>query len=137
MCGEKPDRILWEHWKEGSPPHVRGKGTEKNGGFCPGGITPPRMCGEKLSNPPMNCSAMGSPPRMRGKAFHALTDGKGRRITPAYAGKSPEPFSACILSTGSPPRMRGKALFRPQPKMTVRITPAYAGKSCLCFRLCC
>ena len=25
MCGEKPNRILWEHWKEGSPPHVRGK----------------------------------------------------------------------------------------------------------------
>ena len=25
VCGEKPDRILWEHWKEGSPPRVRGK----------------------------------------------------------------------------------------------------------------
>lgn len=25
MCGEKPNRLLWEHWKEGSPPHMRGK----------------------------------------------------------------------------------------------------------------
>ena len=25
MCGEKPNRILWEHWKEGSPPRMRGK----------------------------------------------------------------------------------------------------------------
>ena len=27
VCGEKPDRILWEHWKEGSPPRMRGKVT--------------------------------------------------------------------------------------------------------------
>ena len=25
ICGEKPNRLLWEHWKEGSPPHMRGK----------------------------------------------------------------------------------------------------------------
>ena len=25
VCGEKPNRLLWEHWKQGSPPHMRGK----------------------------------------------------------------------------------------------------------------
>ena len=25
VCGEKPNRIVWEHWKEGSPPRMRGK----------------------------------------------------------------------------------------------------------------
>ena len=25
VCGEKPNRIVWEHWREGSPPRMRGK----------------------------------------------------------------------------------------------------------------
>ena len=25
VCGEKPNRIIWDHWKEGSPPRMRGK----------------------------------------------------------------------------------------------------------------
>ena len=29
ICGEKPNRLLWEHWKEGSPPHMRGKAKEE------------------------------------------------------------------------------------------------------------
>ena len=70
----------------GSPPRMRGKGYDVVSRLCRVRITPacagksrwacspapntwdhPRVCGEKLSNPPMNCSAMGSPPRMRGK----------------------------------------------------------------------
>ena len=25
VCGEKPNRLVWDHWKEGSPPRMRGK----------------------------------------------------------------------------------------------------------------
>ena len=66
MCGEKPDRILWEHWKEGSPPRMRGKEKERAEFYEAIRITPayagkrillhpalllqqdhPRTCGEK------------------------------------------------------------------------------------------
>ena len=67
VCGEKPNRIVWEHWKEGSPPRMRGKGdlcgqVEQELGITPayagksrkaeGGVSRmrdhPRVCGEKL-----------------------------------------------------------------------------------------
>ena len=86
MCGEKPNRILWEHWKEGSPPHVRGKGDAVAKGPSTVGITPacagksgpplsmavlkedhPRMCGEKADARNGTRYREGSPPRMRGK----------------------------------------------------------------------
>ena len=70
MCGEKPNRILWEHWKEGSPPHVRGKVFCDVVAYAVNRITPayagksrphractsrrkdhPRMCGEKWKEP--------------------------------------------------------------------------------------
>ena len=25
MRGDKPNRLVWDHWKEGSPPHARGQ----------------------------------------------------------------------------------------------------------------
>ncbi len=86
---------------------------------------------------------------MRGKVKTVQVIQLDRRITPAYAGKRPEPLQTSFfvkdhprlcgeklipiefggIETGSPPPMRGKAhgchLFPP----LFRITPAYAGKS--------
>ncbi len=107
MCGEK--RRLQYGWlqRQGSPPHVRGKGLVRAAMAVRQGITPacagksnsrifkdwaaqdhPRVCGEKQGCNPCIDSPRGSPPRMRGKG-----DGTGYRlvqigITPAYAGKS-------------------------------------------------
>ena len=86
VCGEKPNRILWEHWKEGSPPRMRGKVPGVCDDLARVGITPayagkrtpcrntslrywdhPRVCGEKHSD--------------------ETPKGDMVRITPAYAGK--------------------------------------------------
>ena len=110
VCGEKPDRILWEHWKEGSPPRMRGKEGDVDAGILVGGITPayagkrsskacrmgaasdhPRVCGEKCSTCFAVWAVWGSPPRMRGKAATIIQHSSGIGITPAYAGKSDTP----------------------------------------------
>ena len=86
---------------------------------------------------------------MRGKAACYRSGGRGRRITPAYAGKS----SGCCRTQspyrdhprlcgekkaldraddrkkGSPPPMRGKVFQKCPIKIAAGITPAYAGKS--------
>ena len=86
VCGEKADAQYQLPIMQGSPPRMRGKVALSAAVCAAVRITPayagksrwacspapntwdyPRVCGEKLSNPPMNCSAMGSPPRMRGK----------------------------------------------------------------------
>ena len=106
VCGEKPNRILWEHWKEGSPPRMRGKVMEAYKASNPIRITPayagksgtnteseatgqdhPRVCGEKMEGVILNNDYLGSPPRMRGKEMHPWQCLQGHRITPAYAGK--------------------------------------------------
>ena len=98
---------------------------------------------------------MGSPPRMRGKGPQRGPWRGAPGITPAYAGKSFQPFfhpprwrdhpRVCgekpvamhtrMTSAGSPPRMRGKALPKRSKAMKHGITPAYAGKR-LCYSLC-
>ena len=65
------------------------------------------MCGEKLSNPPMNCSAMGSPPHVRGKVHHGVSVHALERITPACAGKSIFGHEM-PASIGDHPRMCGE-----------------------------
>ena len=47
----------------------------------------PRIRGEKFSFPAVRVALLGSPPHTRGKVNDFGQDGKGRRITPAYAGK--------------------------------------------------
>ena len=91
----------------------------------------------------------GSPPPMRGKVECPSCLQFVRRITPAYAGKSPCSHALknlrkdhprlCgeklafyhLLSTilGSPPPMRGKEQEDTRKNQRFRITPAYAGKS--------
>ena len=100
---------------------------------------------------------MGSPPRMRGKGPQRGPWRGAPGITPAYAGKSFQPFfhpprwrdhpRVCgekpvamhtrMTSAGSPPRMRGKALPKRSKAMKHGITPAYAGKSTPDLRLIC
>ena len=108
----------------------------------------PRLCGEKQRVEIVTGSRAGSPPPMRGKVryFGLLTDHK--RITPAYAGKSPttsrsfslfrdhprlcgeKAFGNSLLHRciGSPPPMRGKESAVFADLCLGRITPAYAGK---------
>ena len=107
VCGEKPNRIVWEHWKEGSPPRMRGKAEPDCVGALEGGITPayagksvkvnepdclprdhPRVCGEKRLRAAPSHPITGSPPRMRGKVPQPGVEGCRLGITPAYAGKS-------------------------------------------------
>ena len=154
--------------QRGSPPRGRGKETYHAALYCYGGITPawagkrrrilsmwsgcwdhPRVGGEKIPVLLMLLVNVGSPPRGRGKAAGAQTLPTERRITPAWAGKSPV---CCHLgrqgadhprvggekrlpplqftgSQGSPPRGRGKVLGLLFSSHCARITPAWAGKS--------
>ena len=89
----------------------------------------PRLCGEKAYCTPHQMFHQGSPPPMRGKVFSLDAALAGRRITPAYAGKSYNVKNvyrvkwdhprlcgekSLLVSRrprflGSPPPMRGKA----------------------------
>ena len=99
-CGNSPPAI-------GSPPPMRGKDATEHIVNSGNGITPayagksvgnyiavcrnrdhPRLCGEKVRLYHAEQSALGSPPPMRGKVYGTLHAQCGRRITPAYAGKS-------------------------------------------------
>ena len=92
--------------REGSPPHMRGKGQNQRGTGSGRGITPacagkrefcffdgcghgdhPRVCGEKLPTVQQTEDIKGSPPRMRGKVINTNVPGHGLGITPACAGK--------------------------------------------------
>ena len=107
VCGEKFGMIgvIWP--VSGSPPRVRGKGTDGAAEHGLYGITPayagksrgrwqgrqrcrdhPRVCGEKHHPTPSSAGPRGSPPRMRGKEPSRLSFFAFAGITPAYAGKS-------------------------------------------------
>ena len=152
----------------GSPPHGRGKEASIFDDGQRLGITPawagksvpegarqfvfedhPRVGGEKLMGRPRRSVGAGSPPHERGKGPAVVYLSCKERITPAWAGKSPEfrlPYlqsedhprtggeKQCSLfevcaQEGSPLRRRGKARFRVGREMAVGITPAQAGKS--------
>ena len=87
---------------------------------------------------------------MRGKVYTAVKNAVDKRITPAYAGKSPQNYTLKFKTPdhprlcgekltasesrkaayGSPPPMRGKAVDSVKPSASWGITPAYAGKRC-------
>ena len=106
MCGEKPSTWTWIPQELGSPPHVRGKGSNLlslGQGFritpaCAGKSRPlacadivqedhPRMCGEKAPQLHAFGVVMGSPPHVRGKVLGIHFLCRHLRITPAHAGK--------------------------------------------------
>ena len=108
------------------------------------------MGGEKLHLDVFCNNCEGSPPRGRGKAEITGSGHSGRRITPAWAGKSVP--ARCSVSAvedyprvggekllpaykrppcpGSPPRGRGKVSSVSMCTRSPGITPAWAGKSC-------
>ena len=152
----------------GSPPRGRGK-VERVPEVRPGHrITPawagksaqqqvqmwvvwdhPRVGGEKFSTSWRMVPPLGSPPRGRGKAEKDTQRIIAAGITPAWAGKSPDPRSdyqrfrdhprvggekpgVCYTQCakrGSPPRGRGKGWKAQEIKGKYGITPAWAGKS--------
>ena len=129
VCGEKRIRAFISAFAPGSPPRVRGKGTQRHHIVLHKGITPacagksgafylevkrvedhPRVCGEK---PPICRSAypmLGSPPRVRGKDVlpEDIQDGAG--ITPACAGKSC-PWHGRFYPARDHPRVCGEKTF--------------------------
>ena len=107
ICGEKKGKMEEKMKYTGSPPHMRGKGHEKEIRIHVTGITPayagksliairskacrwdhPRICGEKTGLVVPLLKQAGSPPHMRGKDTNARRLGIKQGITPAYAGKS-------------------------------------------------
>ena len=126
LCGEKTLLLSGDDLGVGSPPPMRGKEGDDYAGIAKARITPayagksslilshkliqkdhPRLCGEKLIRPCVDCVASGSPPPMRGKGRRTQNAAGQPGITPAYAGKSQRQLHT-----------QGRC----------RITPAYAGK---------
>ena len=121
ICGEKRYRSLLPRRRVGSPPHMRGKGSDGRGARDVEGITPayagkshsrdyryrcrwdhPRVCGEKAFIFLLSLVDVGSPPRMRGKARLPENTASYSRITPAYAGKSGAVARVPVCSTDHP-----------------------------------
>ena len=109
----------------------------------------PRVGGEKRFRGGSLQSQEGSPPHRRGKGFFVHLVHSFVGITPAWAGKSPDPptpptsggdhprmggeksKTRCIpcARRGSPPHGRGKGMTSWGGVLKDRITPAWAGKS--------
>ena len=87
LCGEKVSIKKSMHFREGSPPPMRGKVVASAEGTS-AQRDHPRLCGEKGRCSCGNAFYQGSPPPMRGKANVPADELRGTRITPAYAGKS-------------------------------------------------
>ena len=107
VCGEKKVMRGAKDKRMGSPPHVRGKESEKPDCDDKRRITPacagkreiveiditivqdhPRMCGEKRKDRLDYYVPQGSPPHVRGKGEIESYADECDRITPACAGKS-------------------------------------------------
>ena len=106
VCGEKSTSEAQKSSDMGSPPRMRGKGSNDHQRTATGRITPayagksfevlrrltnerdhPRVCGEKPPRYSGICTVLGSPPRMRGKVIPVHSRSSPPRITPACAGK--------------------------------------------------
>ena len=106
-CGENLQTLMKIKWLAGSPPHLRGKRSEKQIAWAEDRITPapagktitlnrfqngnrdhPRTCGENKLGPANIRFNLGSPPHLRGKLRGQARRCVERRITPAPAGKT-------------------------------------------------
>ena len=88
VCGEKTWLQLYAIARQGSPPHVRGKGDLLHVVKVAVRITP-AYAGKRKAVCVLFVFFPGSPPRMRGKAHPLLAALVSVGITPAHAGKRP------------------------------------------------
>ena len=107
VCGENSANCVEVRLLIGSPPRMRGKQGFPFPSCARRRITPayagktfvryvrvvgfkdhPRVCGENSPSRIGLTTSNGSPPRMRGKRFFLPAAQTGKRITPAYAGKT-------------------------------------------------
>ena len=107
MCGEKSFALCSIHQHRGSPPHMRGKGSQAGISRATDRITPahagkravllllsisagdhPRTCGEKFPSKLLSVVILGSLPHVRGKEVEHRAGVAVLRITPACAGRS-------------------------------------------------
>ena len=121
ICGEKKGKMEEKMKYTGSPPHMRGKGHEKEIRIHVTGITPayagksliairskacrwdhPRICGEKRLIALVLRAVLGSPPHMRGKGRSVHRSNEPAGITPAYAGKRIAPLSFSFVNWDHP-----------------------------------
>ena len=147
MCGEKTSAKQYHSAKTGSPPRMRGKVPTGLPSVSGSRITPayagksscvisgstrhgdhPRVCGEKLDLYMAYVRRKGSPPRMRGKVQIPEYIGGQRRITPAYAGKSPGSIFVTPRKWDHPRMCGEKHQLRRGVEVEPGITPACAGK---------
>ena len=130
LCGEKFSFRVPPFWAVGSPPPMRGKGTDSY-------YTPPfsgdhpRLCGEKSRLGVVSSVSSGSPPPMRGKVSDPVEENHFLKDHPRLCGEKFTDSPLALAGKGSPPPMRGKGLKLKSFERTNRITPAYAGKSAL------
>ena len=147
MCGEKAFRIAPDASVLGITPACAGK-SRGDAVYNWRKRDHPRVCGEKCGSGTLGAACAGSPPRVRGKAVRCPCVIRGRRITPACAGKSlrverlhkltgdhprvcGEKHGAKLAAyrkMGSPPRVRGKENISNRSFYAIGITPACAGK---------
>ena len=137
VCGEQQGHIGFPAVVVGSPPRVRGTGSNYFFAALDAGITPacagnrgclsrlcqdaqdhPRVCGEQLANYQDRTKVIGSPPRVRGTDPLADFPPIRRRITPACAGNS-FPFAVIHEIQKDHPRVCGEQI-TPSPKIPCR-----------------
>ena len=88
-------------WHDGITPAWAGKSTAAK--CCANGIRDhPRVGGEKIPAGAPLYAPCGSPPRGRGKVENALLLNLLDRITPAWAGKSPEHYEVTYYAEDHP-----------------------------------
>ena len=129
VCGEKSFAFQKHPEIQGSPPRVRGKGSNHIPVVGDKGITPacagksswteagrrqggdhPRVCGEKAGSVIAFFGRTGSPPRVRGKVFGGIAVWQQSEDHPRVCGEKSRPLYVCEPFLGSPPRVRGKAV---------------------------
>ena len=142
-CGEKQHTKITHQATPGSPPHMRGKGTDTAANTPASGITPahagksacrsseifvtwdhPRTCGEKETWNGLFASVSGSPPHMRGKEHCRQVSVTGSRITPAHAGKRNEKGTD-DKAVRDHPRTCGEKRQRRWPRSSARGSPPH------------
>ena len=147
VCGEKGRKMKQQFIGLGSPPRMRGKGSDGRGAGDVEGITPayagkscrrcpqrsrsrdhPRVCGEKYTRAALCACILRITPAYAGKSIFSFFGFVHVRDHPRVCGEKFTVNTVDLDLIGSPPRMRGKACAASGRACAAGITPAYAGK---------